>query len=88
MCILSYKYLLQGCVLFTYICSNPFFPLSARIGQSHSLPRSLAMRPRHALFVSLCPSLFVLFRVDVYIRRTLPLPLNHFRFTFPVSALF
>ena len=53
-------------------------------------PKSLAPSVTH--YVSsplfLPPSLFILSRVDVNTRRTLPLPLNHSLFTCPASALF
>jgi hypothetical protein len=62
-----------------------FFFISTCIGQSRSLPRSLTARLA-TLFLS--PSLFILFRVDVNTRRTLPLVLNHSLFTCPASALF
>ncbi|SRR6266481_1453711 len=78
---LSYKYLLQGCVLFSNFVLTRFF-ISVCIGQSRSLARSLTMRPRHTLFVSLS------FYFDVNSRRTLPLPLNHSLFTCPASARF
>ena len=49
---LSYEYLLQGCVLFSNFVPTRFF-ISVCMGQTHSLPRSLATCPCHTLFVSL-----------------------------------
>ena len=54
---LSYEYLLQGCVLFSHFCSNPFL-LSARVcaKPTRSLGRSLHVLA--TLFLSLWPLSF------------------------------
>src|SRR5258708_30378915 len=79
MCILSYKYLLQGCLLLSNFVLTRF---SIRVYRPKSLTPSVAHYA--SLLHSFCLTpLLILLCVDVNTRRTLPLPLDHSLFTCP-----